>query len=204
MSKWGQWAFQQCKSFFIAIFSPEGPPATHHQAGPVQPDTGCGRYGPVQVPGVWGPRTLCHLEEERGQSAWKGLAVLPAGAWQSSDSKYQGGWPALLRTPLWLSGLIVLHKSITAFNLLTSVVRRKLKILAQWEIKHCHRTKTSSSIFISDLDGNHTHQMTHKDNTKSLASLWDALRGFLSTFWQFGAVFIGRQFKWYGRSARVV
>lgn len=80
--------------FFISIFSPEGPPATHHQAGPVQSDTGRGRYGPVQVPGIWGPRTFCHLEEEWGQSAWKGPAVLPAGAWQSSDSKHQGGWPA--------------------------------------------------------------------------------------------------------------
>lgn len=122
--------------FLNVIFSPEGPPPTHHQARPIQPDPGGGRYGPVQVPGVWGPRTFCHLEEERRQSARKGPAVFPAGTWQSSDWKHQGVWQAhahdyTMPPRPWLPRLIVLHGSITTFNLLTSEVNTKWLILVE-------------------------------------------------------------------------
>lgn len=52
------------------------------------------------------------------------FSLLEHGNLQIQNTRV-GDQHTLMMTPQWLSGLIVLHRSITAFNLLTSEARRK-------------------------------------------------------------------------------
>lgn len=145
------------------------------------------------------------------------FSLLEHGSLQIQNTKV-GDQHVRMITPPWLSGLIVLHGSITTFNLLTSEVNKKKAINSIWRYwpseksNSAIKTVTSSSIFISDLDRNHTHQTTQTHDTKEPASLWDVLRGFSfhimtvqsCVFFIIYLLIIGSWFKWYGRSVHVV